>query len=340
METSDLLNLITSPFKSLFLYHKKKLAFFLFAVLLFLLALFPYSDLTSFSKEKINQTMKSSGGSVDYSKINLNLLPFGIKTTDFEFLSRSLKKPLKVQSITLRPNILSLFKLQPGGTAVLNGLFSGSADFSFALNGKTEEKTQKFNLSSDLRNISIADLISFQNLPYKLTGSLNGDLFAEGEDSFRVQPKGEFKFNMRKVVIPSTISIPNVGDIPLPKKVTWQNSNLFGKIEKGKVTITEGTLGTKSAPINGRYKGFIKCSLNKSGTKVSQSCTDYDIRVELELNAEFQKKLAADLKPLINPRNVNIVSLPQGGAKYLFSVQGNASQRFRAPRFSSINVFE
>lgn len=316
------------------------MAFFLLAIIFFLAVLFPYSDLTSYSKELANQGLKSSGGSVDYSKINLNLVPFGIQTTDFELQNRSLKKPLQVKSITLRPNILSLLKLSPGGTAVLDGLFGGSTELSAMLNGKTEEKTQKFSISSNLKNISIAELVSFQNLPYKLTGHLNGDLAVEGEDSFRVQPKGEFKFNMQKVVIPSTISIPNVGDIPLPKKVVWQNSNLFGKMEKGKITITEGTLGTKSAPINGRYKGFIKCSINKSGPRVSQTCTDYDLRVELEFNAEFQRKLAADLKPLLSPRNVNIVSLPQGGAKYLFSVQGNAAQRFRPPRFSSINSFE
>ncbi len=340
MTLSKLLALLFSPFKDIFLYHKKKLAFFLSAVLFFSITLFPLSDLTSFSKKKINEIMKSSGGSVDYDNINLNLLPFGIQTSNFELSTKMFKKPLKVKNITLRPNIFSLLKFQPGGSLLLSGFFSGYANLSLSLNGKTEEKTQKFTLFSDLKNISLADLIDFQNLPYKLTGNLSGNFFAQGEDSFRVQPKGNFKFNMEKVVIPTVIRIPNIGNIPLPKKVIWDNSNLFGKIEKGKIIVTKGTLGTKSSPINGRYKGFITCLFSKSGKNISQNCTKYNFSIELELNVEFQKTLAADIQPLINPRNVNIVKLPQGGAKYLFTVQGNAKQNFRPPRFSRLNSFE
>lgn len=280
------------------------------------------------------------GSSVDYSRISFNFMPFGIQTSDFAFTSKTLKSPLKIQTITVRPSLLSLMRFSPGGSAVLDGLFSGTASLTAGLNGKTDENTQKFFGDLSLRGVSIADIIEFQNLPYKLKGLLSGDLNVSGEDSFRQQPEGDFKFNMKNVVIPSTLSIPNLGDIPLPSKVVWSNSNLFGKIEKGKITIKDGTLGTKTAPINGRYKGSFNCSFSKSPAGVKPSCTDYSLKVELELNAEFQRKLAADLKPLINPRNVNIVTLPQGGAKYLFSVQGNAARRFRPPRFSSIKSFD
>lgn len=336
MESSSPLELLISPIRNVFYYHKKKLAFFILALLLFTVVLFPYSDLTSFSKEKINHAIKPSGSSVDYSNIGFNLIPFGVQTTDFELSSRSLKTPLKLKSITLRPNLLSFAKLQPGGTAVLDGLFAGLASLSFSLNGKTAEQTQKFNLDADVKNISLPEIIAFQKLPYKIKGNLNGNMFASGEESFRVQPKGEFKFNLRNVILPEVISIPNFGDLTLPKKVVWQNSNLFGKFEKGKITIQEGTLGTKTAPMNGRYKGYLNCSFHKSG----QSCTDYSFKVEIELSAEFQRSLLAGLKSFMNPRNVNIISLPQGGSKYLFSVQGNAAQRFRAPKISSLTSFD
>ncbi len=340
MTSSKLLASLTLPFKNVLLYHKKKLAFFLCAFLFFFMTLFPFSDLTYFSKEQINQIMKPLNGSVDYSNINLNLVPFGIQTSDFELSIKSFKKPLKIKNITLRPNIFSLLKFQPGGSLLLSGFFSGFANLNLSLNGKTEEKTQKFILSSDLKNISLADLIDFQNLAYKLTGNLNGNFFIEGEDSFRVQPKGNFKFNIEKIVIPATIHIPSIGDIPLPKKVIWENSNLFGKIEKGKITVTRGTLGTKSSPINGRYKGFITCLFHKSGQNISQACRNYEFRIELELNATFQRALATDLQSFINPQNVNIIKLPQGGAKYLFTIQGNLEQSFRSPRFFRLNSFE
>jgi type II secretion system protein N len=334
MESSQLIGTIVYPFKQVAFFHKKKLAFFIFSLVIFTLILFPYSDLTSFSKDKINASLKRSGSSVDYSKINFNLIPFGVQTSDFEFKTRSFKQPLEVDRITVRPSLLSFLRLQPGGTAVLDGLFDGTADITVALNGKTKEQTQKFVVGLDLEKISLAEIMEFQQLPYKIKGLIFGDLKLRGEDSFREQPKGTFNFNMRNVTIPSSINSP-MGEIPLPQKVVWSNSNLFGKIENGQIVIEEGTLGTKKAPMNGRYKGSIKCTFNKSGP----TCTDYNFKVELELNSEFQTKFAADIKPLLNARNVNIVSSAGGGARYLFSVQGNMAKRYPPPRFRSLNEF-
>ena len=339
MSGSELVQLLMKPFKILFFFHKKKLVFFIFTLAAFLLLLFPYSYLTSFSQEKINKEIKSSGSRVNYSKINFNISPFGVNTKDFEYSTPSLKKPLKIKSITLRPHLFSLLKLQPGGSLVIEDLFKGSADLSFGLNGKTNEKTNKFILSGDLSKVSIAEVLSFLDLPYKITGKAVGSFNAKGEDSFRKQPDGKFKFNFEKVTIPNEIPLP-FGTLELPKKIVWSNSNLFGKIEKGRVSITEGTLGTKQAPVNGRFKGFINCSILKSGNRVSQQCTDYNIKVELELDSNFQKNVAENLSSFLGSRQVNIVKLPQGGAKYLFSVQGNAARRFSPPRFLRLSNFE
>lgn len=339
MTLSDLIGYLLEPLKQIFFFHKKKVIFFIFAIFIFILVLFPYSDLTSFSQDKINQSIKSSGGQVSYSEINFNISPFGIKTNDFTYRSKTMKSPLNVESITVRPNILSLLKLQPGGTVVLENIFGGEASLSFGLNGKTNEKTNKFNLSADLENISLQNILNFLGKPFKIEGQLLGELSAKGEDSFRMQPEGDFKFNLQNVVIPSEIPSP-MGVLELPKKIIWKNSNIFGKIEKGRVSITEGTLGTKEAPVNGRFKGFINCTFTKSGNNVGQQCTDYNIKVELELDANFQKNVADGLSSFLDPKNVNKTAAPGGGAKYLFSIQGNAAQTFRPPRFSRLSNFD
>lgn len=339
MSVTDLLELLIKPFKAVFFFHKKKLLFFVFMLILFFLFLFPYSDLTSFSQDTINKEIKSSGSRVNYSKINFNLSPFGVQTNDFEYLSPALKKPLKIKSITLRPQILSLLKLKPGGSLVLDDLFGGEADLSFGLNGKTQEKTNKFNFSAHLEGLSLAKVLSFLELPYKISGAAFGNLNAEGEDSFRIQPEGKFKFNFEKITIPNEIPLP-FGTLELPKKILWKNSNLFGKFEKGRLSITEGTLGTKEAPVNGRFKGFLNCSILKSGARMSPQCTDYNIKVELELDANFQKNVAESLSAFLGERQVNKIKLPQGGAKYLFSVQGNAARRSSPPRFLRLSNFD
>jgi len=339
MTLSDLIGYILTPIKEVFFFHKKKAAFFIFSCLIFLLFLFPYSDLTSFSQDKINQSIKASGGQVSYSEINFNLSPFGIKTNKFTYKSKTMKSPLNVDSITVRPNIFSLLKFQPGGSLVLENIFGGEALVSLGLDGKTNEKTNKFNLSLDLEKISLQEIINFLGKNFKINGNIFGELDVKGEDSFRMQPEGDFKFNLQNVVIPSEVP-SSMGVIELPKKIIWTNSNIFGKIEKGRVSITNGTLGTKEAPVNGRFKGFLNCTVTKSGNNVNQQCTDYNIKVELELDANFQKNVADGLSSFLDPRNVNKTAVPGGGAKYLFSIQGNAAQSFRPPRFSRLSNFD
>lgn len=339
MSLSDLIGYILEPLKQIFFFHKKKALFFIFALLIFLLFLFPYSDLTSFSQDKINQSIKASGGQVSYSEINFNLSPFGIKTNDFTYRSRAMKSPLKVDSITVRPNIISLLKFQPGGSVVLGNFFGGEAKVNLGLNGKTNEKTNKFSLSAELEKISLQEIISFFGKSFKVEGGLFGELDANGEDSFRMQPEGEFKFNLQNVIIPNEIPSP-MGVLELPDKIKWTNSNIFGKFEKGRISITNGTLGTKEAPVNGRFKGFINCTFTKSGNNVNQQCTDYSIKVELELDANFQKNVADGMSSFLDPKNVNKIAVPGGGAKYLFNIQGNAAQSFRPPRFQRLSNFE
>ncbi len=336
MDSSELVSKITDPVKNIFYYHKKKVLFFIFTVALFLVVLFPYSDLTSFSKDEINKNLKSTGLSADFSKISLNLYPFGVQTTDLEVGSRTFKKPLSAGSVTLRPNLISLMQFKLGGTALFSDLFSGDAKLSLTLDGKTDEDTQKFKINLETEGLSLEEIASFQNLPLKLKGLIGGNLEMSGEESFRTQPQGTFRFNLKNAVIPDSIPIPNFGDFPLPKKIIWENSNLFGKIEKGKIQITNGTLGTKKAPLNGRYRGFINCSFSKS----KMACTNYDFKVELELNAEFERKLASQFKTFFTKDMVNIQKLPQGGAKYSFTVQGDASNRRRPPRVRRLSSFD
>jgi len=339
MTLSDLIGYLLYPFKQIFFFHKKKALFFILALLLFGLFLFPYSDLSSYSQDKINQNLKSSGGQVTFSEINFNLSPFGIKTSDVVYKSKSLKTPLKVEGITLRPDLLALMRFKPGGSLKLEDLFGGEASLNLSLDGKTNEKTNKFKMSADVEELSIRQILSFLGKSIRVEGAVFGELFGSGEDSFRQQPEGEFKFNLQNVAVPKEISTP-IGVVELPKKINWKNSNLFGKFEKGRVSVTNGTLGTKEAPVNGRFKGFINCVFTKSGAQVSPRCTDYNFKVELELNANFQKNVADDLSSFLDPKNVNKTKLPGGGAKYLFSIQGNAATSYRPPKFYRLSNFE
>ena len=331
---SDILNLIIVPIKSILFYHKKKLFFFIFMILMMFVFLFPYSDLTFFAQNKINGVMKNFGSQVSFSELDFSFAPFGMKTEEVK-LSMANKPPLEVDQLFVSPSLLSLLKFQPGGNVTAEGLFKGLLSLQVALQGTNEENQKEFSLALNLSRIDLFELFNYFQIPTKLTGRAQGRLEAEGEESFRKQPEGEFSFTFNSVEIPQELSTP-IGTISLPKKVKWSNSNLIGSIANGRINIQNGTLGTKTAPINGRYKGQLECPVTRTGSGVRANCKKYDLKVELELDRDFENKLAKGFSSMINPSEINKTSTASGGARYLFSVSGG---RFGAPTLRSLKTF-
>lgn len=331
---SDIVNLILIPIKSVLYYHKKKLLFFLLAIAATSVVFFPYSDLTFYAQRKINDLIKPSGSQVTFSELNFSFLPFGMKT---ENVTLSLPKysNVEIKELTASPDLLSLLRLQPGGSLNLVGLFGGSLSSKFGLLGKTEEQQNKFSFYADLSRVSLIEIFNFFKLPIKFSGLAQGELSVKGEESFREQPEGEFNFNFNSVSLPIEITT-DFGTIQLPKKVNWSNSNLKGNIKDGRIIIENGTLGTKTAPLNGRYKGTLQCPISRRGSSISAACNRYDIKVELELDKDFEQGLARNLSSFITPSQVKKMSIPGGGARYLFTVSGT---RYGTPNFRSLSRF-
>jgi len=331
---SDIVTLLIAPIKSVLFFHKKKLLFFIIATFLLLIFLFPYSDLTFFAQNKINSAIKSSGSQVTFSELNFNFAPFGMRTEKVK-LSFANKAPIEVNELFISPSILSLLRLQPGGNVSAEGIFNGDINFEARQKGKNEENQRLFDAFLNLDKIDLGALLEYFNSPVRLTGKARGELNAEGEESFRKQPTGDFSFTFSSVEVPTEINTP-IGPIALPKKIKWSNSSLKGEIDKGRINIKNGTLGTKTSPVNGRYKGILDCPITRRGTNIQASCNKYDIKVELELDKDFENKLAKGFSSLINPREINKKSTPTGGAKYLFSISGG---KFGNPTLRSLNKF-
>ena len=331
---SDLLQLIIAPIKSVLFYHKKKLFFFLFTLALMFVFLFPYSDLTFYAQNKINSLIKASDSQISFSELNFSFVPFGMKTKDVE-LSLKNNSPLEIEQILISPNLISLLKFQPGGGITAKGLFKGGLSLQLGLIGTNQENQKEFNVSLNLNRIDLLEFFNYFKLPTKLSGRVNGNLEFEGEESFREQPEGKFSFTFNSVELPQEISTP-IGAFSLPKKIKWSNSNLIGDLSNGRINIVTGTLGTKTSPINGRYKGQLTCPITRIGSGITANCNRYDLKVELELDSDFENKLAKNFSAILNPSQINKINTASGGARYLFSVSGG---RFGAPNLKSLKSF-
>lgn len=327
---SDILRkFILDPLVYLVSNHKKKMLFFVLLTGLWLVLLFPKSDTKNYIE---NQASSATKGSVDLELESLSISPFPtgvklfspkIRVSQFPMI----KKPITADSIIIAPKMSSLLAFKLGLTAYLKNLLGGDGSLSFTLLGKNNENSNMFKINGDLEELDIQKLVELLGNDLKIPGLAQLDFMVEGEDSFRKQPTGDFKAKLVNLKLPNPLETP-IGPFELPKQIEWKNSNIFGTLENGKINIKEGTLGTKTSEVNGRFKGSVGLSLNKIGPQLKVQYGRYDLLVELELSRAFEKQLGGAISSMI-PR-VNKKNNPNG-TRYLFRINGKVPGRGYSP---------
>ncbi len=335
--TEILRTFILDPISFVLKTQKKKLLFFILFVGIWLVVLFPKSDTKNFLEQKVSSATKGKVN-LELEKLSLTPLPLGVKMVSPSITFNG-SKPLKASSITVSPKMSSLLAFKLGATVYLKNFLGGDGNISATLLGKNKEKNNKFSSSGSIENLLVQEILKTIGKDLNIPGKLELEYKITGEDSFRKQPTGDFKARALNIKLPNPLPLnAQMGALDLPKDVVWKNSNFFGKLENGKINITEGTLGTKSSEVNGRFKGTIDVSFRKLGSNISVSTGNYNLSVELELSKAFEKEFSTVISQGIPQANKKMTG---SGSKYLFRVSGRAPNRGYAPppRFSSLSTF-
>ena len=149
----------------IFKFHKLKLLLFFISFFLFFVILFPYKEMNLLLQSKINEAIKPHF--VEIEEVEVSFLP----SLSFKLKALSVnvsKKVISLDSVELRPSILSFFTLKPSLEIYFHNLFKGVQKIHLKyLNQQNYEFEGIFNLE-------FSEALKAFNQPEFLLGDVKG----------------------------------------------------------------------------------------------------------------------------------------------------------------------
>ncbi len=302
-------------------FHKTKFLVLLLFVLLFLVVLFPFDDLSDFMTTKVSE---ASGGSVyvQADGLGLHWLPTpGVRLTSVLLQIVGLPN-IASDELTLSPSFLALLRGALGADVFAKGLFKGNVDLTFeaAEKNKQGQRNQKIKLdASDIALSSLSSFIRDMSIgDFKLGGALNIVGQAKIDPSFEDQPTGNVELSLKNFIFPSYVIY--MGGAPmfnLPE-LKFKKSYIKTALADGKMQIDDITLGDDKDDLSCKLHGDIAIKLVKG--KPSPDLGAYNFNVEIKVLQKFYDQnsvLFALLKPSFKKPMA-------GGQKFTFKISGDS----------------
>lgn len=282
-----MMDLIIKTFRYIWA-QKFKILFTLVFTLVFLFILFPFKDLNDFVSGQISR-LTQNAVYLQFEDMHLNPVTASI-SLDGVLVETSTIDGLNVNSISASPSLAALFKRQPGGKLVAEGLFGGNAQIKLTPLETLESGALKANLEIASENISLKNLRDTMKISIPLSGSTNFNANVTADMSFKEQPDGEVAIVIDNFEMPSTsINSPNFGALTLPE-IKFKQVDVKGKLSNGKLIIENAKLGNPSDELSGTLKGDIAITIQNIGGQARPMMGGYNFNLDLVAKPAFVQK--------------------------------------------------
>lgn len=282
-----MMDMIIKTFRFVWAQKFKILFTFVFAIV-FLFLLFPFKDLNDFVSGQVSALTQNSVY-LQFEDMQINPLTTSI-SLDGVLVETSTIEGLNVNKISASPSIAALFKRQPGGKIVADGLFGGHAEMKLTPLEKLESGALKANLDITSDNISLKSLRDTLKISIPLSGSANINASVTADMSFKEQPDGDVSIVIDNFEMPGTsINSPNFGSIALPE-IRFKQVDVKGKITGGKLVIENAKLGNPSDDLSGTLKGDIAIRIENVGGTARPMMGGYNFNIDLVAKPAFVQR--------------------------------------------------
>ena len=268
--------------------QKFKILFTLVFTLVFVFLLFPFKDLNDFVSGQVS-ALTQNNVYLQFEDMHINPLTTSI-SLDGVLVETSTIEGLNVNSISASPSMAALFKRQPGGKLVAEGLFAGHAEIKLTPLETLESGALKANLDVTTENISLKSLRDTLKIQIPLAGSMDINASVTADMSFKEQPDGEVAIVIDNFEMPgSSINSPNFGSIALPE-IKFKQVDVKGKLTGGKLVIENAKLGNPSDDLSGTLKGDIAVTIQNIGGTARPMLGAYNFNVDLIAKPAFVQR--------------------------------------------------
>lgn len=282
-----MMDMIIKAFRFVWAQKFKILFTFVFTIV-FIFILFPFKDLNDFVSGQVSN-LTQNNVYLQFEDMQLNPLTTSI-SLDGVLVETSTIEGLNVKRISASPSLAAIFKRQPGGKLVADGLFGGQAELKLTPLAKLESGALQANLEVKGENLSLKDLRETLKISIPLSGSTDINASVTADMSFKEQPDGDISIVIDNFEMPGTsINSPNFGSIALPE-IKFKQVDIKGKISGGKLVIENAKLGNPSDDLSGTLKGDIAIRIDNVGGTARPMLGGYTFNIDLIAKPAFVQR--------------------------------------------------
>jgi type II secretion system protein N len=271
--------------------HKGKFLLFWIFLFVWVLILFPFSDLSDLVSSKISE-MTQNQLFVQFAKLRISIFPTpGIQFGNFSADHASIGT-IEADELTVAPSIFSAFSKTPGGTVIAKGIFKGDIEVTMKSGTKAEggnNPRQRIEVSA--KHLNLQDLKDLGQLPLAMKGNIDIETTAQTDLTFQDQPDADFLIKADHFELPSqTVNTQQAGPINIPD-IRMGTLEIKGKLSGGKLILEDGKIGKEGDDIFGSIKGDIGLLLqNQNGIRPNMGA--YSFTVDLTIKSSLEEKLS------------------------------------------------
>ncbi len=306
---------------------KRYIGISFFSAVVFLIILFPFSDLSEFISAQI---AKATQGKVFllFDGVNLALSPApGIAFKDV-FLDISGLPQLHADHFFISPSIAALIQQKPYGTIKIEGLMDGDLKLASSSGTRSDSGVERQKINLEVQNLKLSELNEALHLPVNVHGNLDLKSTTQADLTLTEQPDAEVNLKISQFELPAANINTMMGPLTLPE-LKLKNVELKGRLAGGRLNIEEGRLGQEGDELQGTIKGEIGLTLQSQGSGITPLIGSYNFNIDLQVKKSFQDKATLYLSFLDGYK-----SALSDGARYAFKI--NAAGPGLPPNISAL----
>lgn len=311
------LNQLKDFFKFL-LTHKWKFVLCATSVLVFIVVLFPFNDLTDLITSQVSKLTKNSVY-IQMDELELSALPTGIRLGNL-LIETSQFPAIRTKELTVSPSVMSVINKKPAGSMKADGFLDGSVFLSLAPGSKTENGIERQKIEIRAEQINLAKVRNFVPVPIPFKGTLKIESSALADLTFNEQPDMDLQIEISKFEIPTSNIETPLGPLTMPELKLGQ-LQLKGRLSNGRFQIEQGVLGKPGDDLVGTVKGGIGLQINNRNGTITPQIGAYSLEVDMTTSPAFTEKASLFLTFIEQHKK----SSPQG-ARYSFKVSASGPQ--------------
>jgi type II secretion system protein N len=266
--------------------HKKTMLTSLVAAIIFSFIFFPYDDLSDLISELIAKNSQNQVF-VQFDQLGIGFFPPALKMSKVS-VDSPFVPTIKAKTLRLAPSIAGFLAFSPGFNASIEDFLKGDIEISYRAGKKVNDNLRLQKVSIDLAKVDLKKLSQFSSLPVDLEGQLSGEFNAQIDPGFTEQPDGEVEITIKQFRLPAATVPTPMGPMPLPE-TRLTNIKLRGQLKNGQLNIEEGLIGAPGDTLAGKFKGNIGLRLNRMGNQVVPSFSNYEFKIDINLDRSAEK---------------------------------------------------